>query len=93
MATPVFFNWNFGLVLGGFDRQNSGRHLGSVGTPMDSLDRFLGGFFHGFSCQNNIRKTLSSFNTYGRFLKWWYPQTPQMIFFCRKTNSCWVPPF
>jgi len=32
--------------------------------------------------------------TYGCFLKWWYPQnTPKMVMFSRKTNSCWVPPF
>ena len=30
---------------------------------------------------------------YGCFLKWWYPQTPKMIIFRRKTYGCWVQAF
>ena len=32
--------------------------------------------------------------TYGRFLKWWYPQnTPKWSFLVGKPHGCWVPSF
>ena len=39
--------------------------------------------------------TATSSNSYGSFLKWWYPHfTPQvLIIFSRKNHGCWAPPF